>query len=237
MPRGVAANKARPLIRSRSRAARWMEGCDSPTSRAARLKLPAIASAESARNCATVSSRSKRAKPPAALRGSLPSAAWAPRARWSSARWARSRNSAPASVGAMPLAPCSRSRTPSVAFSRASAWVMAGCDRWISRPAWLTLAQSATVTKARRWRRLGTSDHIGGQSIAKSYGQGRLRTGAAGAGGADSPAQQAPQRGRKTREGRISRMSGKTALVISAHAADFVWRCGGAIALHRRQGL
>jgi 4-oxalomesaconate hydratase len=24
----------------------------------------------------------------------------------------------------------------------------------------------------------------------------------------------------------------KTALVISAHAADFVWRCGGAIALH-----
>ncbi|QQM30734.1 PIG-L family deacetylase [Martelella lutilitoris] len=26
--------------------------------------------------------------------------------------------------------------------------------------------------------------------------------------------------------------SNKTALVISAHAADFVWRCGGAIALH-----
>jgi 4-oxalomesaconate hydratase len=26
----------------------------------------------------------------------------------------------------------------------------------------------------------------------------------------------------------------KTALVISAHAADFVWRCGGAIALHQR---
>ena len=26
--------------------------------------------------------------------------------------------------------------------------------------------------------------------------------------------------------------AGKTALVISAHAADFVWRCGGAIALH-----
>ena len=25
----------------------------------------------------------------------------------------------------------------------------------------------------------------------------------------------------------------KTALVISAHAADFVWRCGGAIALHQ----
>lgn len=32
-------------------------------------------------------------------------------------------------------------------------------------------------------------------------------------------------------------MSGtKTALVISAHAADFVWRCGGAIALHNRRG-
>lgn len=28
----------------------------------------------------------------------------------------------------------------------------------------------------------------------------------------------------------------KTALVISAHAADFVWRCGGAIALHADKG-
>lgn len=28
----------------------------------------------------------------------------------------------------------------------------------------------------------------------------------------------------------------KTALVISAHAADFVWRCGGAIALHAQHG-
>jgi 4-oxalomesaconate hydratase len=28
----------------------------------------------------------------------------------------------------------------------------------------------------------------------------------------------------------------KTALVISAHAADFVWRCGGAIALHAAKG-
>jgi len=28
----------------------------------------------------------------------------------------------------------------------------------------------------------------------------------------------------------------KTALVVSAHAADFVWRCGGAIALHQEQG-
>ena len=30
--------------------------------------------------------------------------------------------------------------------------------------------------------------------------------------------------------------STKTALVISAHAADFVWRCGGAIALHAELG-
>ena len=28
-----------------------------------------------------------------------------------------------------------------------------------------------------------------------------------------------------------------TALVVSAHAADFVWRCGGAIALHQQQGV
>jgi 4-oxalomesaconate hydratase len=32
------------------------------------------------------------------------------------------------------------------------------------------------------------------------------------------------------------RMPWKTALVISAHAADFVWRCGGAIALHQKRG-
>ena len=31
-------------------------------------------------------------------------------------------------------------------------------------------------------------------------------------------------------------MPAKTALVISAHAADFVWRCGGAIALHADKG-
>src|SRR5262245_1303625 len=31
-------------------------------------------------------------------------------------------------------------------------------------------------------------------------------------------------------------MSEKTALVISAHAADFVWRCAGAIALHAAKG-
>ncbi|SFR02159.1 PIG-L deacetylase family protein [Poseidonocella sedimentorum] len=28
-----------------------------------------------------------------------------------------------------------------------------------------------------------------------------------------------------------------TALVISAHSADFVWRCGGAIALHQERGI
>jgi 4-oxalomesaconate hydratase len=28
----------------------------------------------------------------------------------------------------------------------------------------------------------------------------------------------------------------KSALVVSAHAADFVWRCGGAIALHQERG-
>ena len=28
----------------------------------------------------------------------------------------------------------------------------------------------------------------------------------------------------------------KSALVISAHSADFVWRCGGAIALHQKLG-
>src|SRR5215510_11373501 len=28
----------------------------------------------------------------------------------------------------------------------------------------------------------------------------------------------------------------KTALVVSAHAADFVWRCAGAIALYARRG-
>ncbi|HSF64573.1 MAG TPA: PIG-L deacetylase family protein [Paracoccaceae bacterium] len=31
-------------------------------------------------------------------------------------------------------------------------------------------------------------------------------------------------------------MSQKTALVVSAHSADFVWRCGGAIALHQKRG-
>jgi 4-oxalomesaconate hydratase len=32
-------------------------------------------------------------------------------------------------------------------------------------------------------------------------------------------------------------MSRKTGLVVSAHSADFVWRAGGAIALHAEQGL
>ena len=32
-------------------------------------------------------------------------------------------------------------------------------------------------------------------------------------------------------------MADRTALVISAHSADFVWRCGGAIALHQQQGV
>jgi len=32
-------------------------------------------------------------------------------------------------------------------------------------------------------------------------------------------------------------MANKTALVVSAHSADFVWRAGGAIALHAQQGL
>ena len=32
-------------------------------------------------------------------------------------------------------------------------------------------------------------------------------------------------------------ITGKTALVGSAHSADFVWRAGGAIALHARQGV
>src|SRR5580692_10201154 len=36
--------------------------------------------------------------------------------------------------------------------------------------------------------------------------------------------------------GRKRAMSDKTALVISAHAADFVWRAGGAIALHQARG-
>lgn len=31
-------------------------------------------------------------------------------------------------------------------------------------------------------------------------------------------------------------MAQRTALVVSAHSADFVWRCGGAIALHQEKG-
>jgi 4-oxalomesaconate hydratase len=32
-------------------------------------------------------------------------------------------------------------------------------------------------------------------------------------------------------------MAGTTALVVSAHSADFVWRCAGAIALHQEKGV
>jgi 4-oxalomesaconate hydratase len=32
-------------------------------------------------------------------------------------------------------------------------------------------------------------------------------------------------------------MAATTALVVSAHSADFVWRCGGAIALHQENGM
>ena len=32
-------------------------------------------------------------------------------------------------------------------------------------------------------------------------------------------------------------MNTKTALVVSAHSADFVWRAGGAIALHAAEGV
>lgn len=32
-------------------------------------------------------------------------------------------------------------------------------------------------------------------------------------------------------------MTSRTALVVSAHSADFVWRCGGAIALHAARGF
>jgi 4-oxalomesaconate hydratase len=41
---------------------------------------------------------------------------------------------------------------------------------------------------------------------------------------------------RRRRRKEISMSEAKTALVISAHAADFVWRCGGAIALHAKKG-
>lgn len=34
----------------------------------------------------------------------------------------------------------------------------------------------------------------------------------------------------------MAKSDDKTALVVSAHSADFVWRAGGAIALHARQG-
>lgn len=37
-------------------------------------------------------------------------------------------------------------------------------------------------------------------------------------------------------QGAISMSNGKSALIVSAHSADFVWRAGGAIALHTQQG-
>src|SRR5690606_23436321 len=43
--------------------------------------------------------------------------------------------------------------------------------------------------------------------------------------------------GRRDRQTRWrAEMTARTALVVSAHSADFVWRCGGAIALHAEQG-
>jgi 4-oxalomesaconate hydratase len=43
---------------------------------------------------------------------------------------------------------------------------------------------------------------------------------------------------KSTRRRKETSMTDKgTALVISAHAADFVWRCGGAIALHAERGM
>jgi len=35
----------------------------------------------------------------------------------------------------------------------------------------------------------------------------------------------------------MSGTAGRTALVVSAHSADFVWRAGGAIALHAEKGF
>ena len=34
----------------------------------------------------------------------------------------------------------------------------------------------------------------------------------------------------------MAEQAGKTALVVSAHSADFVWRAGGAIALYASRG-
>ena len=53
-PCRVATNSVAPMMRSRSRAARWIEGCERSSSRAARLKLRVNCIAASARNCATV---------------------------------------------------------------------------------------------------------------------------------------------------------------------------------------
>ena len=45
-----------------------------------------------------------------------------------------------------------------------------------------------------------------------------------------------PELNAKTRNQGRSRMTAKTGIVVSAHSADFVWRAGGAIALHAEQG-
>src|SRR5206468_10905954 len=47
-----------------------------------------------------------------------------------------------------------------------------------------------------------------------------------------SPADDNPQRP----EAEVRMTSGKTGLVVTAHPGDFVWRAGGAIALHARKG-
>ena len=90
------------MTRSRSRAARWIDGCDSFSSRAARLKLRLNCIAASARNCATVSSRAKRATPSPGRRASAPSASRAPFSISAKARATRSWKSSPISVGRMP---------------------------------------------------------------------------------------------------------------------------------------
>src|SRR3546814_482044 len=51
-----------------------------------------------------------------------------------------------------------------------------------------------------------------------------------------APRGNTPRREGEQRTRGEDRMAGQTALVVSAHAADFVWRAGGAIALHAARG-
>src|SRR3546814_7430098 len=51
-----------------------------------------------------------------------------------------------------------------------------------------------------------------------------------------APRGNTPRREGEQRTRGESSMAGQTALVVSAHAADFVWRAGGAIALHAAKG-